>query len=249
MGPPGAIPRGPPCPAAKVPKVGIETAMNTHPGVVGRKIGMTQLFTEDGSVLPCTVIEARPIVVSKRTKAKDGYDALVLGIDERKAKHTSKPLAGSYKKSGVAVQRVVRELRCSAEHAAKFEVGQGVSLTDVFEEGQFVDVQGTMIGRGFSGVVRRHHFAGNVQTHGTHEYRRHGGSIGQRKTPGRTFPGMRMPGQHGNWTVSVLNQKIVKIVPEKNLVLVGGGIPGARNSVVVVRGSSRKKHGGKVKAS
>ncbi len=222
--------------------------MNQHPGVVGRKIGMTQLFAEDGSVLPCTVIESKPIVVAKRTKAKDGYDALVLGIEERKEKQTSKPLAGAYKKIGVAPQRVLKEFRCSAEHAAKFEVGQGLVLTDVFQEGQIVDVQGTMRGRGFSGVVRRHHFAGNIQTHGTHEYRRHGGSIGQRKTPGRTFPGMRMPGQHGNWTVSVMNQRIVKIVPEKNLVLVGGGVPGAPNSVVVVRGASRKKDGGKAKA-
>jgi large subunit ribosomal protein L3 len=223
--------------------------MNQHPGVVGRKVGMTQVFAEDGSVLPCTVIEARPIVVAKRTKAKDGYDALVLGIEERKEKHTTKPLGGAYKKAGLAAQRVLRELRCSAEHAAKFEVGKGISLSEVFEEGQFVDVQGTMRGRGFSGVVRRHHFAGNVQTHGTHEYRRHGGSIGQRKTPGRTFPGMRMPGPHGNWTVSVLSQRIVKIVPEEGLVLVGGGVPGSRNSLVVVRGASRKPAGGKSKAS
>jgi large subunit ribosomal protein L3 len=222
--------------------------MNQHPGIVGRKIGMTQVFAEDGTVVPCTVIEARPIVVAKRTKEKDGYDALVLGIEERKEKHTQKPLAGAYKKSGISPKRVLKELRCTAEHAAKFEVGKGIELAAVFEEGQFVDVQGTMRGRGFSGVVRRHHFAGNVQTHGTHEYRRHGGSIGQRKTPGRTFPGMRMAGQHGNWTVSVLSQKIVKLVPEQNLVLVGGGVPGAPNSVVVVRGASRKPAGGKSKA-
>lgn len=221
--------------------------MNQHPGVIGRKLGMTQIFQDDGTVLPCTVIEAAPLVVGKRTSEKDGYDALVLGIDEAKDKHTRKPVAGSFKKAGVPAKRVVRELRCSAEHAAKFEVGKPIPLSDVFEVGQFVDVQGTMRGRGFSGVVRRHHFAGNVQTHGTHEYRRHGGSIGQRKTPGRTFPGMRMPGQHGNWTVSVMNQKIVKIVPEQNLVLVGGGVPGARNSLVVVRGASRKG-GGKAKA-
>lgn len=221
--------------------------MNLHPGVIGRKLGMTQIFTEDGSVVPCTVIEARPIVVGKRTKEKNGYDALVVGIEERKEKHTVKPLAGAYKKSGVTPKRVVRELRCSAEHAAKFEIGQGLPLGDVFEEGQFVDVQGIMRGRGFSGVVRRHQFAGNIQTHGTHEYRRHGGSIGQRKTPGRTFPGMRMPGQHGNWTVSIPNQRIAKLLPEENLVLVVGGVPGSRNSLVVVRGAIRKG-GGKGKA-
>lgn len=221
--------------------------MNQHPGVIGRKLGMTQIFQDDGTVVPCTVIEAAPLVVGKRTAEKDGYDALVLGLEDAKDKHTRKPVAGSFKKAGVPVKRVVRELRCSAEHAAKFEVGKPIPLADVFEVGQFVDVQGTMRGRGFSGVVRRHHFAGHVQTHGTHEYRRHGGSIGQRKTPGRTFPGMRMPGQHGNWTVSVMNQKIVKIVPEQNLVLVGGGVPGARNSLVLVRGASRKG-GGKAKA-
>lgn len=222
--------------------------MNLHPGVIGRKLGMTQIFTEDGSVIPCTVIEARPIVVGKRTKEKNGYDALVVGIEERKEKHTPKPLAGAYKKAGITPKRVVRELRCSAEHAAKFEIGQGLPLGDVFEVGQFVDVQGIMRGRGFSGVVRRHQFAGNIQTHGTHEYRRHGGSIGQRKTPGRTFPGMRMPGQHGNWTVSIPNQRIAKLVPEENLVLVVGGVPGSRNSLVVVRGAIRKS-GGKGKAA
>lgn len=221
--------------------------MNQHPGVIGRKLGMTQIFQDDGTVVPCTVIESRPVVVGKRTAQKDGYDALVIGIEDAKEKHTRKPLAGSFKKTGVPAKRVIREFRCSAEHAAKFELGQEVKLTDVFEEGQFVDVQGIMRGRGFSGVVRRHHFAGNVQTHGTHEYRRHGGSIGQRKTPGRTFPGMRMPGQHGNWTVTVPNQKIVKILAEESIVLVGGGVPGARNSLVVVRGASRKS-GGKAKA-
>src|SRR5215471_3599632 len=101
--------------------------MNQHPGVVGRKIGMTQIFSDDGTVVPCTVIEARPIVVAKRTKEKDGYDALVLGLDDRKEKHTNKPLAGGYKKAGVPAKRVLRELRCSAEHAAKFEVGNGIN--------------------------------------------------------------------------------------------------------------------------
>jgi large subunit ribosomal protein L3 len=217
--------------------------MNLHPGVIGRKLGMTQIFQDDGTVVPCTVIEANPVVMGKRTKEKDGYDALVLGTGDAKDKHTPKAKAGAFKKAGVPAKRTLRELRCSAEHAAKFEVGQAVSVTDVFQEGQFVDVQGVMRGRGFSGVVRRHHFAGNVQTHGTHEYRRHGGSIGQRKTPGRTFPG-----QHGNWTVSIANQKVVKLVPEQNLVLVEGGVPGARNGLVVVRGATRKPNGGKAKA-
>jgi len=224
--------------------------MNTNPGVYGRKLGCTQLFTEDGTVQRVTVVEAGPVtVVGKRTKEKDCYSALVLGVEERKEKHTTKPVAGMYKKANVTPKRILKELRCAEDFAAKYEVGGVIKLDELFKAGEFVDARGTTRGRGFSGVIRRWSFAGGVQTHGTHEYRRHGGSIGQRKTPGRTFPGMRMPGQHGNWTVSVLNQRIVKIVPEENLVLVEGGVPGARNSLVVVRGASRKPNGGKPKTS
>lgn len=219
--------------------------MNTNPGVVGRKLGMTQIFAEDGSVIPCTVVESRPVVVGKRTTEKDGYDALILGIGERKEKHTSKPLAGFYKKSGVAARRTVRELRASADFVAKYDVGQELSLTDVFQEGQFVDVQGISRGRGFTGVMRRHNFAGAVNTHGTHEYRRHGGSIGTNMTPGRTLPGVKMPGQHGNVTTSVLSQRVVKVIADQNLVLIRGGIPGSRNGLVLVRGAVKKKNGGR----
>lgn len=222
--------------------------MNTHPGVIGRKLGMTQIFQDDGTVVPCTVIEARPVVVGKRTVAKDGYDALILGIEDAKDKHVSRAQAGTFKKAGVTAKRVVRELRCSAEHAARFEIGASLPLEEIFDVGQFVDVRGVMRGRGFSGVVRRHHFAGNIRTHGTHEYRRHGGSIGQRKTPGRTFPGMRMAGQHGNRPASVLSQRVVRVVAGDGLILIEGGVPGAPNGVVVVRGASRKPNGGKAKA-
>ncbi len=218
--------------------------MNQFPGVIGRKIGMTQLFLEDGSVVPCTVVESNVIVVGKRTQEKDGYDAVILGSGERKEKHTSKALAGAFKKAGVEPRRTLRELRCQADFAASVEVGAALKVDQLFEAGQFVDVQGTTKGRGFTGVMRRHHFAGNVRTHGTHEYRRHGGSIGTNMTPGRVKKGMKMPGQHGNKTRSVLNQKIVKVVPEQNLILIHGGIPGARNGLVFVRGAV-KRHGGK----
>lgn len=217
--------------------------MNTHPGVVGRKLGMTQIFAEDGTVIPCTVVESRPVVVNKRTQAKDGYDALVLGIGERSEKKTNKPLAGQFKKAQVAPKRVLRELRCAAEVAAKYDIGQELKLDDVFEEGQFVDVQGLSRGRGFSGVIRRHKFAGAVNSHGTHEYRRHGGSIGTNMTPGRTLPGVRMPGQHGNKTTSVLNQRVVKVIPDQNLVLIRGGVPGSRNGLVLVRGAIKRRGG------
>ncbi|MFO0567762.1 MAG: 50S ribosomal protein L3 [Polyangiaceae bacterium] len=219
--------------------------MNTHPGVIGRKLGMTQVFAEDGSVISCTVVEARPVVVGKRTKEKDGYDAVVLGLKDRKEKHTSKPLAGVYKKASVAPKRWLRELRCSAEFAAQFEVGSEVKLDSVFEVGQFVDVQGMTRGRGFTGVMRLHNFAGQVQTHGTHEYKRHGGSIGTNMTPGRVLPGVRMPGQYGNEKVTVLNQRVVKVNPEESLIFVEGGVPGAKNSLVFVRGAVKRRGGKK----
>ncbi len=221
--------------------------MNQHPGVVGRKLGMTQVFAEDGTVVPCTVVETQTVVVGKRTKEKDGYDALILGTGDRKEKRTSKALGGVFKKAGVTPRQSLRELRASAEFVAGFEVGQDLKVDQIFEEGQFVDVQGVTRGKGFQGVVKKFHFAGNVQTHGTHEYRRHGGSIGTRMTPGRVKLGMKMPGQMGNETQSVLNQRVVKLVPEQNLVLIRGGIPGVPGGLVVVRGAI-KRRGGKPKA-
>jgi large subunit ribosomal protein L3 len=217
--------------------------MNQNPGVIGKKLGMTQVFTEDGSVVACTVVESQAIVVGKRTQAKDGYDALILGDGTRTDKHVNKSLAGFYKKAGVPARRTLRELRCSAEFAAGFEVGQELKVDQIFQEGQFVDVQGVSRGRGFTGVMRRHNFAGAVNTHGTHEYRRHGGSIGTNMTPGRTRLGMGMPGQHGNTTVSVLTQQVTKLVPEQNLILIRGGIPGARGGMVVVRGAVKRRGG------
>jgi len=218
--------------------------MNTHPGVIGRKLGMTQVFAEDGSVIPCTVVESRVVVVAKRTQEKDGYDALVLGLDDRKEKHTNKSVAGFYKKASVGPKRFLREIRCSADFAAAQEVGQELKLDSVFQEGQFVDVSGMTRGRGFTGVMRLHNFAGQVTTHGTHEYKRHGGSIGTNMTPGRVMPGRKMGGQYGNERVSVMNQRVVKIMADENLVFIAGGIPGAKNSLVYVRGAN-KRGGGK----
>ena len=222
--------------------------MNQHMGVIGRKLGMTQIFLDDGTVVPCTVIEARPVVVGKKTRDKHGYDALVLGMDERAQRHTTKPLAGQFKKADVSPKRHLRELRCSGDVVGQFEVGQSLGVDQVFEEGQVVDVQGVSRGRGYSGVMRRHNFKGAVATHGSHEYKRHGGSIGCNMTPGRVLPGKKMPGQHGNRTTSVLNQRIARLVPEENLILVRGGAPGARNGLVFVRGAV-KRRGGKPKAS
>jgi large subunit ribosomal protein L3 len=222
--------------------------MNQYPGVIGRKLGMTQIFAEDGTVVPCTVVESNAIVIGKRTKEKDGYDALIVGTGELKEKHTSKAVAGQFKKANVPGRRTLREFRCSAEFAAGHEIGQELKVEQIFEEGQHVDVQGVSRGFGFQGVVKRYHFAGNIQTHGTHEYRRHGGSIGTRMTPGRVKLGMKMPGHHGDATTSVLNQKVAKVIGDKNLILIAGGIPGSRGGLVVVRGAIKKKNGGKAVA-
>jgi large subunit ribosomal protein L3 len=219
--------------------------MNEYPGVVGRKLGMTQLIAEDGTVTPCTVIEAHAVVVGKRSIDKDGYEALILGIDEVKEKHLPKAVLGAFKAKNIAPKRTQREFRCTAEYSASFEIGQEIALDQLFEVGQFLDVTGISRGRGFTGVVRKYHFAGGVQTHGTHEYRRHGGSIGTNMTPGRTMKGRKMPGQHGNARISVLSQRVAKIIPEQHLVLVHGGVPGSRNGIVELRGAV-KRRGGRV---
>lgn len=222
--------------------------MNQNPGILGKKLGMTQIFNADGTVVRCTVIDANATLVGRRTLEKDGYSALIFGFEDQKEKHASKAKIGSFKKAGAPLKRVVRELRVSAELAAKYEIGATIPLTDLFEEGQFVDVQGKTRGRGFSGVVRRWSFAGFVATHGTHEYRRHGGSIGTNMTPGRTLPGLKMPGQYGNETVSVLNVKVARILADKGLLLIEGGVPGSRNAYVSVRGAVKKKNAGKKQA-
>jgi large subunit ribosomal protein L3 len=216
--------------------------MNTQPGIIGRKLGCTQLFNEDGTVVRVTVIEAGPVVVvGKRTPEKDGYTALILGMEERKEKHTLKPVAGYFKKAGTTPKRILKELRCEPDFAAKFEVGATMKLDEIFQVGQRVDTRGTTRGRGFTGVMRRWNFAGNVSTHGTHEYRRHGGSIGTNMTPGRTLPNLKMGGQYGNETLSTLNLKVARVDAEKHLIMVEGGVPGAANGLVLVRSAVKAK--------
>lgn len=219
--------------------------MNKNLGIIGKKLGMTQLFSEDGTVLRCSVIESDLTVIGKRTKEKNGYDALIVGLGERKEKQTNKPLAGQYKKSGQTPKQFVREMRLAEDIIAKYEIGSKVKLDEVFEPGQFVDVQGRTRGRGFTGVMRRWSFAGAVTSHGSHEYKRHGGSIGTNMTPGRTLPGLKMPGHYGDETVSTLNLKVAKVIPEEHLLLIEGGVPGHRNAIVTVKGAVKKKNAGK----
>ena len=220
--------------------------MNTNPGIYGRKLGNTQFFTEDGTVKRVTVIEAGPItVVGKRTKEKDGYTALILGLGERTAKHTKKPLAGIYKKANVTPKQTLREIRGNDDFVGKYEVGQVMKLDELFKEGQLVDAQGKTRGRGFTGVMRRWSFAGGVGSHGTHEYFRHGGSIGTNMTPGRTLPNLKMPGQYGNETVTIMNLKVARVDAEKHLLLIEGGTPGAKNGLVLIRHAVKKFEGGR----
>lgn len=231
--------------------------MNKNLGLIGRKLGCTQLFSDNGQVVRVTVVEVGPCkVVRKRTEEKDGYSALQLSFGERSAKHFNKPQKGYFAKNGVEANKVtkkgrevemlpevLREIRLPAAEVAKYEVGQVLTAQDVFKVGQFVDAQGISRGRGFSGVFRRHNFAGFVTTHGTHEYKRHGGSIGTNMTPGRTLPGLKMPGQHGNKKTTQINLKVAEVIADKNLVLIEGSVPGSRNEIVTIRGAVKNgKH-------
>ena len=212
--------------------------MNSKLGLVGRKLGMTQFFQDDGEVVPCTLIEVGPCTVlrEKTEDDKDGYNALQLGFGEQKASRVNKPDAGQLKAAGVEqAPRVVREIRVTKETAAEYEVGKIIGAADVFEEGQTVDVTGISKGRGFAGVMKRHNFAGFERTHGVHEFFRHGGSIGTRLTPGHVLKGKKMPGQMGNKQVTVQNLRVAKVDAERNLVYVRGGVPGAKGSFITVR--------------
>jgi large subunit ribosomal protein L3 len=222
--------------------------MNQNPGILGKKIGMTQIFDEKGEVLRCSVVQAGCVVIGKRTVEKDGYSALILGLGEKKESRTTKPVLGAFKKSGQTPKQIVREMRAAADHVAKFELGQKIPVDQIFEVGQFVDAQGVTRGRGFTGVMRRWNFAGGVNSHGTHEYFRHGGSIGTNMTPGRTLPGLKMPGHYGSETLTALNLKIAKLIPEDDLVLIEGAVPGPAKGIVTVRGAVKKKNAGKKKA-
>jgi large subunit ribosomal protein L3 len=216
--------------------------MNESLGLIGRKLGMTQIHDENGMIHRVTAVEAGPcVIVSKRTVDKDGYTALQLGFGEIPERLVKLPVRGQFNRAGLEPRRLLKELRVTEEVASKYNVGDELTAEEVFKDGDLVDVVGTSKGRGFSGVMRRHHFAGAVATHGSHEYKRHGGAIGQNMTPGRVFKGVKMAGQHGDRRVTQPNLHVVRVVPEKNVVLLSGAIPGARNGFVVVRGARKRK--------
>ncbi|MDR1991033.1 MAG: 50S ribosomal protein L3 [Acidobacteriaceae bacterium] len=208
-------------------------------GIIGRKVGMTQIFDADGTIHPATVIKAGPcVVVQAKTAASDGYEAVQLGLVEETPAKVGKPLAGHYKKAGVPPTRVRREVQLEKGAAAP-KIGEQV-LASIFENGERVDIVGTGRGKGFQGVVRRHHFGGGAATHGS-MFHRAPGSIGASSYPSRVVKGMRAAGRMGGARTTVHNLKVLRVDLENNLVIVEGGIPGAPSSYVVIRKALKAK--------
>ena len=236
--------------------------MNLNMGLLGRKIGMTQIFDENGTAIPVTAVEAGPcIVLQVKSKEKDGYSAIQLGFGEKPPRNvppermkkaqgrlgeydmlygrTPRPMRRHFFKAETTPKAFVREIRISEEDVSGHEVGSEVRV-DLFEEGQFVDVIGTSKGRGFTGVIKRHGFKMFPKSHGNHEWRRHGGSIGCRK-PQHTRKGTRMPGQHGNSRVTTQNLKVAGVLADQNVLLIRGAVPGPNGGHVVIRTALKKK--------
>lgn len=202
------------------------------PGLLGKKIGMTSVFSADGKNVPCTVIEAGPCVVTQvKTSKVDGYEALQLGFQEKKEKHTTKPLMGHFKRAGVTPKRHLAEFK---DFDQVFNLGDTINVS-LFSDEDFVDVIGTSKGKGFQGVVKRHGFGGVGQsTHGQHNRARKPGSIGACSYPAKVFKGMRMGGQLGGDRVTVQNLKVLKVIEEYNLLLIKGSVPGCKGSIVII---------------
>jgi large subunit ribosomal protein L3 len=203
-------------------------------GLIGRKVGMTQFYNAQGNVIPVTVIQTGPcVVVQKKESRKDGYDAVQVGFGSRKNQRVNKPQRGHMAKAGKGAFEVLKEFRSG--DVSKYEVGQEIKVTDMFKAGDRIDVSGNSKGHGFAGVIKRWSFGGFPGSHGTHEYFRHGGSIGNRSFPGRVRKGKKMAGHWGDEQISVQNLEIIDIRAEENLMLVKGAVPGAKQGLVVVR--------------
>jgi large subunit ribosomal protein L3 len=203
-------------------------------GLIGKKIGMTSIYDAEGKNIPCTVIEAGPCVVTQvRSKDKDGYDSIQLAFEDKKDKHTTKALKGHFARAGITPKKVISEFtRFESDHQKVFG---DILKVDIFIEGEYIDVVGISKGKGFQGVVKRHHFRGvGEATHGQHNRLRAPGSVGASSWPSRVWPGLRMAGRMGGKRVKVINLQILKIIVDKNLILVKGAVPGPNGSYVII---------------
>ncbi len=209
-------------------------------GLIGKKLGMTQVFDDKGQLVPVTVLQAGPCtVVQLKSETTDGYAAVQLGFGEKKAQRATKAYRNHCTKAGKGVFTILREF--PPQRDTDYTVGQEITLSELFKVGDRIDISGTTKGRGFTGVIKRYGFSGFPGSHGTHEYFRHGGSIGNRSYPGRVFKGKRMPGQYGNETVTTQNLVVVGVRPEENLLLVRGAVPGARNGLVTIHRAVKER--------
>jgi large subunit ribosomal protein L3 len=209
-------------------------------GLIGRKVGMTQVFSDEGNVIPVTALETGPCwVTQKKTTERDGYSAVQLGFDEKKIKRTTKPLRGHFEKTGVSPKRWLREFRVDEQALAELQEGQEIR-GDIFAGLRYVDVIGTSKGRGFSGVMKRHNFGGKNATHGTHESFRGGGAVGAGADPGKIFKNTRMAGQYGNARVTTQNLEVVQYLENRNLLLVKGAVPGPNGGMVLIQVSRKR---------
>lgn len=210
-------------------------------GLLGKKLGMTQVFTDRGDLRPVTaVLAGNNVVIGKRTRELDGYTAIRLGFQAKPLRLTRKPELGIFAKAGVDPQALVREIRVSEADLAKYEVGKPVPVDAIFKANTYVDVTGQSKGKGYQGVMKKHHMGGNRATHGTHEFFRHGGSIGCRLTPGRVHRGKRMSGHMGAVRKTIQNLTIVDILADQGVILLGGSVPGARNGFIVMRNATKR---------
>ena len=215
---------------------------NEMMGLLGRKVGMSQMYDANESLYGVTIVDVsgNTVIAVRSEDGADGYNAIQLGIDEQKEARVNQPDMGNFRKAGVSPRKFVREIRLSKDAASGFSVGQDIGAGDVFDADIWVDVTGTSKGRGFAGVMKRHNFAGFIRSHGTHEYFRHGGSIGTRLTPGHVLKGKKMPGQYGNKRKTIQNLKIVKVDAERGLLYIRGGVPGPNGGYVMVRKAIKK---------
>ena len=211
-------------------------------GLLGRKVGMMRLFTDDGDTVPVTVVDvSNNRVTQVKTEANDGYDALQVAFGSRKASRVTKPAAGHLAKAGVEAGEIIREFRVSADSAAKYQPGATVPVSDVFVVGQKVDVQGTTIGKGFAGTIKRHHMSSQRASHGNSRSHNVPGSIGMAQDPGRVFPGKRMSGHLGDDVVTTQNLDVIRIDEARQLLLIKGAVPGAPGGFVTVRPAIKVK--------